>query len=292
MERAQQSKSQKSCCLVGKFSALHRGHRKLIEEARKRCSDVKLVTVKRGEQLFSGEEREELLKELRVESVELPFEHIKELSPEEFLKLLKEMGCSVLVVGKEWRFGKGRSGTAETAKKLGRKLGIEVVTVEPVKEGESKISTSEIVKLLREGSIEEANRLLGFNYFTVGTVERGKGLGRRLGFPTLNVKVKELPLPYGVYAVNLVIEGRKLPAVANYGVRPTVERDSKPVLEVHVPKAHLPQLYGKRVRVEFLKFLRPEKRFSTVEELKNQIKLDLKKFQTVLEERVGREQEV
>jgi len=293
LERARQSKSPSRCCTVGKFASFHEGHRALIERAKRECEEVLVVVIKRGEQLFTEEERKEIAQKLGVSLIELPFERVKELSPEEFFRFLKELGCQKVVVGKEWRFGKGRSGTVETARKLGKALGIEVVAVEPIKRNGQKVSTSKIVELLKAGRVEEANSLLGFNYFAYGKVARGKKLGRRLGFPTLNLKLKKrLPLPFGVYAVKVKLNGKELYGLANFGLRPTVEERKEPVLEVHVPEVKLPELYGKRVKVEFLSFIRGEKRFNSLEDLTNQIKLDLKKLQKFLEERVGREEKL
>ncbi len=275
---------------MGKFNAFHVGHRFLIEEAKRRCPKVKVISIRgKGRELFSKREREEILKELGVEFVEIPFGEVKELSPRDFFLLLKEMGCSVLVVGKDWRFGKGRCAGVKEAMELGREFGIEVIPVEPLTLNGEKVGTSKIFELLKEGKVEDANRLLGFPYFVIGKVVEGKKLGRRLGFPTLNLEVgRELPLKRGVYLVEIAFNGNKFFGLANYGVRPTVSEERKPTLEVHVPGREFPPLYGRKVKVSFLSFLRPELKFKGVEELKEQIKLDLRKFKKLLEERVGR----
>lgn len=280
---------QRVCCTVGKFNAFHRGHRKLIEEAKKRCDKVLVVSIRgKGIELFSERERQEIAKELGVELLNLPFERVRELSPEEFMEFLKSLGCNTLIVGKEWRFGKGRSAGVKEAQEIGRSLGIEVVPVEPVKEGGEKVGTSKIFELLKEGRVKEANELLGFPFFVVGRVVEGRKVGREIGFPTVNVELeRELPLKRGVYAVRLKFDGKEYYGLANYGVRPTFG-GSELTLEVFIPDETLPPLYGREVRVEFLDFIRPEKAFKTVEELKEQIKLDITKFKTLLEERVGR----
>lgn len=266
----------KSCCTVGKFEAFHRGHRKLIERAKELCDRVKVISIRgKGEKLFTDEERREIAEDLEVELLDVPFSDVRNLSPREFFKRLKEWGCGVLVVGEDWRFGKERTGDIKTAEALGKEFGIEVITVPPETENGEKIGASRIRELLSEGNIEKANRLLGFPYFAAGVVVKGSSKGRKIGFPTVNVKpFKELPLPFGVYAVNLTFDGKTYRGVANYGRAPTL-KNSEPVVEVFVPEVELPSLYGRNVRVEFLKFLRPEKRFSSVEELINQIKLDV-----------------
>ena len=266
----------KSCCTVGKFEAFHRGHRKLIEKAKELCGTVKVISIRgKGEELFTDEERREIAEKLGVELLNVPFSDVKNLSAREFFERLKEWGCSVLVVGEDWRFGRGREGDVETARALGEEFGIEVVTVPPETENGEKIGTSRVRELLSQGKVAEANRLLGFPYFATGVVVSGSSKGREIGFPTVNVKpFKELPLPFGVYAVNLTVDGKTYRGVANYGRAPTL-KNSEPLIEVFVPEVELPSLYGRQVKVEFLKFLRPERRFKSVEELVNQIKLDL-----------------
>jgi len=241
-----------------------------------------------GKELFSPREREEILRRFKVKAVELPFHKIKELSPEEFFYLLKEMGCQTVVVGEDWRFGKGRKGGVKEALEIGRRLGIEVVAVDTLKVKGVKVGTSLIKSLLKEGKVEKANRFLGFPYFAIGKVVRGRGLGRKLGFPTLNIKTdKEIPLREGVYLVKVKIDGKEFLGLSNYGRRPTFNGKEK-LLEVFIPEKELPELYGREVKVEFLKFIRPEKTFKTVEELKKQIKLDLQSFKSLTEEEVGR----
>jgi riboflavin kinase/FMN adenylyltransferase len=278
----------KLCCTVGKFNSFHRGHQRLIDEARKRCKEILVISIRgKGEELFSEREREELARRFSVKLLNLSFDSIKELSPREFFSFLKELGCELLVVGKDWRFGKGRRAGVREAEEIGRELSIEVVPVEFERVKGEKVSTSRIVKLLKEGKVKEANELLGFPYFVIGRVERGREVGRKLGFPTVNLSFdRELPLRRGVYLVRLSFNGESYEGLANYGVRPTFSLSS-PVLEVFVPGKELPPLYGREVKVEFLDFLRDERKFSGVEELKKQIKLDLRKFKTLLEEGVG-----
>ncbi len=281
-------KSRRNCCTVGKFEAFHRGHRKLIDTAKTLCDSVKVISIRgKGRRLFTDEERREIADQLGIELVNVPFNEIKELSPRQFFNRLKEYGCNVLVVGEDWRFGKNRSGNVETARKLGKELGIEVVTVPVEKENGKKIGASRILKLLSEGNLEEANELLGFPYFVIGNVVRGSSRGKKLGFPTVNVKpLKDLPIPFGVYAVNLQVGNKAYRGIANYGTAPTLKM-CEPIVEVFIPEARIPNLYGKNVKVEFLKFFRPEKKFDTVEELVSQIKLDLENLKDFWRLEVG-----
>ncbi|TCK03466.1 riboflavin biosynthesis protein RibF [Phorcysia thermohydrogeniphila] len=294
MEQAQLQESQKRCCIVGKFETFHRGHRKLIERAKELCDKVLIVSIKKEKfTVFSEEERKEIAKGLSVELLNLPFSAVRELSPQEFFQFLKRNGCQVLIVGEDWRFGKDRKGNVRTAKELGEKFGIEVITVQTEKANGEKIATSRIKELLKEGKVEEANKLLGFSYFCLGTVTPGDRLGRDLGYPTLNVHPqKEILLPNGVYEVALTLDGETLRGIANLGVRPTVSNGVERRLEVHVPDRELPELYGKKVKVEFIRFIRPEKRFNSIEELKKQIKFDVENLKRYWRDNVGRAAEV
>jgi riboflavin kinase/FMN adenylyltransferase len=279
------------CCIVGKFESFHKGHQLLIEEARKRCKKVVVVSIRKWEkELFSEKERELLAKQFGVDLVHLDFKEIKDLSPEEFFVKLKDFGCKKLFAGEDWHFGKGRIGNPETAKILGKRIGIEVVIVPIRKEENRKIGTSIIKELLSSGKVEKANKLLGFNYFVIGKVKEGKKLGREIGFPTINVEYeKKIFLPYGVFEVVLKVDGKTYKGIANFGKKPTVEEGKNlETLEVHIPDENLPPLYGKEVKVEFLKFLRPEKKFSSIEELKKQIKLDVENLKKYWRDKVGR----
>ncbi len=282
MEQAPVEKSQKKCCIVGKFEAFHKGHQKLIDTAKKVCNEVEIISISglRKIKIFSDEEKLLLAKRFNVSLKSIPFLEIKNLSPEEFFKKLKNLGCQSVVVGTDWRFGKDRTGNVRTATELGNKHNIQVICVEPVKENGKKIGTEEILTLLKEARVKEANELLGFNYFCLGKVIRGNQLGKRLGFPTLNVLCnKQLILPYGVYEVKIQINGKTLKGIANYGIKPTIGGE-KPIVEVHIPGEELPELYGKPLIVEFIRFIRKEKKFSSLEELKNQIKFDVEKLKS------------
>jgi riboflavin kinase/FMN adenylyltransferase len=179
-------------------------------------------------------------------------------------------------VGENWRFGRGRRGDIALLVAEAKKHGLTVFSAPRVSLDGEPISSTRIRGLLESGEIVAANAALGFSYFAEGLVVPGKRLGRTIGFPTLNLAWNPQLRPrFGVYAVT--ISGTKsaapLPGVANYGLRPTVERSSEPRLEVHVLGA-CPFGEGDPVKVEWLKFLRPEAKFAGVEELRAQIGRD------------------
>jgi riboflavin kinase/FMN adenylyltransferase len=182
---------------------------------------------------------------------------------------------AAVYVGENWRFGRERAGDVNVLVEEGRRVGVEVFSAARINHNGAPISSSRIRDLLAAGSLAEANALLGYSYFAEGVVERGRQLGRTIGFPTLNVAWEpELRPAYGVYAVEvLTSQKRPLKGVANYGVRPTVEQTTKPLLEVHMLETSS-LTYGDKLTVNWLHFLRPESKFGSMEELRLQIVKD------------------
>jgi riboflavin kinase / FMN adenylyltransferase len=201
------------------------------------------------------------------------------IEAEAFLPRLKAAlpGLVTVYVGENWRFGRGRRGDIAMLVSEARKHGINVVSAQRINQNGEPISSTRIRTYLAEGRMEEANALLGYTYFAEGVVAPGKQLGRRLGFPTLNIEWQpDLRPRFGVYAV--LVSGAKstkpFPAVANYGLRPTVENVTAPRLEVHV-LGDCPFDAGDALTVEWLNFIRPESKFANVEELRAQIAADI-----------------
>jgi riboflavin kinase/FMN adenylyltransferase len=182
---------------------------------------------------------------------------------------------AALFVGENWRFGRGRVGDVALLNEIARPLGVAVFSAQRLNHNGAPISSSRIRELLAAGAIAEVNALLGYTYFTDGVVERGRQLGRTIGFPTLNLAWEPGLKPrYGVYAVH-VVTGQKQPVkgVANYGLRPTVEQATRPLLEVHLLETSS-LTYGDKLTVQWLQFLRSEAKFGSLEELRRQIEND------------------
>ncbi|MBP9913149.1 MAG: riboflavin biosynthesis protein RibF [Opitutaceae bacterium] len=197
---------------------------------------------------------------------------------EGFLPYLKQHlpQLAGIYVGDNWRFGRGRTGDATLLASEGVKLGLVIVSVPRITWQDGPISSTKIRELLAAGDITTANELLGHTYTAEGVVQPGKQLGRTLGFPTLNLEwTPELQPRHGVYVVQVRSKqsAAPLPGVANYGLRPTVEHATAARLEVHV-LGECPYGAGDELGVEFLRFLRPEMKFSGVEELRAQIGRD------------------
>jgi riboflavin kinase/FMN adenylyltransferase len=191
-----------------------------------------------------------------------------------FLPLLKKAlpGLVEIYVGEDWRFGAKRRGDMPMLVSEAKALGVSVFSAPPVSLDGEPVSSTRIRTLLEAGDVEGANALLGEPYRAQGIVAAGKGMGRTIGFPTLNLAWSpELRPRFGVYAVKV---SGGFPGVANYGVRPTVETTAEPLLEVHVlgPCGLGP---GDEVTVEWLKFLRPEVKFPGPDELRAQIAKDV-----------------
>jgi riboflavin kinase/FMN adenylyltransferase len=196
----------------------------------------------------------------------------------EFLPWLKQRlpWLAAVYVGENFRFGQGRSGDVGLLVASGRAHGVRVFSAPRVNVDGEPISSTRVRAQLEAGDIESANALLGYTYFVEGTVMPGKRLGRTIGIPTLNVPwAPELRPRFGVYAVR--VSGAKsaapLPAVANYGLRPTVENSTEPRIEAHL-LGDCPFGEHDTVRIAWLHFLRPERKFVDVGELRHQVEQD------------------
>jgi riboflavin kinase/FMN adenylyltransferase len=187
--------------------------------------------------------------------------------------LSRELKVSQVVIGKNFRFGKGRQGCPELLREEGHRLGFQVTVIPPVRIGDEEISSSRIRQLLLEGDVRKAATLLNRDYEVVGEAISGDGRGRLMGFPTANLKVfNELIPRAGVYAVWGVFEGKRYPAMMNLGQRPTFP-GSGPALEVHLID-FAGDLYGRSLSIHFVERIREERTFSGIEDLKRQLALD------------------
>jgi riboflavin kinase/FMN adenylyltransferase len=274
---------------LGNFDGLHYGHRAVLSQAKERaaalgaplgvmCFEPHPRRVFNPDlpplRLFSIAEKLRLLREAGVEQVfMLRFtKAFSQHSAENFIQkiLVKGLAIKHLVTGTDFRFGHKRSGSAEDLKQA--PFGYDAVTPYLI-EGEA-CSSTRIRQSLRDGRPEKAAELLGRPYQMFGKVLRGEQRGREWNFPTANIAPPKLFCPaFGVYAVELVrADGSLLPGVANYGMRPTFPLE-RPLLEAHCFDSS-PELYGERVSVSFHHYLRPERKFGDVSELRQQIAED------------------
>ncbi len=283
---------------IGVFDGVHRGHQKVIQccvqEARRLMGisavltfhphPAKVVRPETAPRLLSTEEQDrELFDRLEVElCVTMDFgSAVQSMRAVEFLQLLLK-SCPTLravVVGHDWHFGRERDGNFTVLKKFCDDHGLTAIQVEPVIDGETKeiISSTRIRKLIAEGRLGDAERLLGRPYAIQAKVIRGEGRGRQIGFPTANLETQNEAIPpVGVYAVRVTVGPKSWRGAMNIGFRPTVDTRPalKPILEVHVLDFS-GDFAGRTVEVEFRARLREEKKFSGLDELKDQIAKDV-----------------
>ncbi|TAG26346.1 MAG: riboflavin biosynthesis protein RibF, partial [Verrucomicrobia bacterium] len=286
---------------IGMFDGVHLGHKAVIDSAvrsARRSRGVAAVLTfdphpsrffRPGQAvrlIMDRERRVAALLALGVGAVIVqPFDAaFSAIEAEAFLPHLRLALPSLhtVYVGENWRFGRGRGGDVPLLVNEAKKLGLHVVSAPRINGDGEPISSTRIRALLAEGRIDAANVLLGNAYTSEGVVSAGKRLGRTIGFPTLNLPWSPDLLPrLGVYVVTVEsaakrsdgAAGRAGRAVANFGVRPSVEQSNVPQLEVHLLDA-CPFDYGDSVRVEWLAFLRPEKKFADLEALRAQIAQD------------------
>jgi riboflavin kinase/FMN adenylyltransferase len=280
---------------IGMFDGVHLGHRAVVEAAVQSArasggiSGV-LTFWPHPSALFRPESPTKLMQGASIKSrmmlalgVDVVITQsfttqLAAVEAEEFLPWLKQKlpHLVAVYVGENFRFGQGRRGDAALLVEMGRKHGIRVFSAPRVNLNGEPVSSTRVRAQLAAGDIEAANALLGYHYFAEGVVVPGKRLGRTIGFPTLNIVWSpELKPRFGVYAVRVGSEKlpAAVPAVANYGLRPTVEQATEPRLEAHVI-GPCPLGEGDHVTIEWLKFLRPEKKFADVAELRAQIEQD------------------
>ncbi len=283
-----------TCAAIGIFDGVHRGHqfliRKMLSAARRLKAQPIVITFfphpahvirpdVKLEYLTSLEERFQLLNKLGVAAcIVLRFDRkFARIPPEKFIKdiLVKKLGVKAVYVGHDFRFGKDRRGDIALFEQLARESGYEIHAVAGFKAGGEVISSSRIRKLIIDGQIKSAAKLLGRPVSVSGKIVKGSKRGKNLGYPTANVDYGSIIIPpQGVYIVSVLVGAKKYPAIANIGMRPTFkERSPKLLLEVHILDFSR-NIYGKEMRVEFLQKVRNEMKFEGLKDLVQQIKKD------------------
>lgn len=280
---------------VGKFDGLHPGHMDLIETAIEYhklglCAVVlKIDTFGNAahSSLLTTEEEMRILEEAGVDYfVRIPFdERFRSMTAEEFIReiLVIRMHAQCVICGDDFRFGKGRTGNTDVLKQVGAEYGMRTIVRERVLFGNERISSTLIREKLEVGDVDAAAKLMGRPYSITGEIVHGRALGRNLGFPTINVypeRSRILPR-YGVYFTMVFIDGMCYGGMANIGVKPSVSDEEMPILEVHLLDVD-EDLYGKTAIVDFVSFIRGEKKFASLEELKAQVLSDIEASRSLL----------
>lgn len=278
---------------IGNFDGLHLGHQAvlndLLKTAKKKQARSAVLTFSNHPStilrpahptplLCTSEHKLQLLEDIGIDLVvTLPFtKEFSQQSPTTFLQSVRKyLPFDALILGSDAHIGKNREGDSSTVTALADTLGFEVEYFPDYTKDGQRISSSLIRDYIQKGLLKDAEELLGRPYSICGPVLKGTGRGAPLGFPTANLAVDNLCLPpLGVYVVSLTTERKIFPGVANLGFAPTVRDETAPILEVHLFDQHL-DLYGKAVDVRFFDFIRQEKRFTSIEELREQIALDV-----------------
>lgn len=279
---------------IGSFDGVHRGHQEMlgsvIQQARDAGVPALAMTFEpQPHEYFSGERAPARLMRLRDKVLALfevgvdvvvclPFnERLRHLTAAQFVQqvLVDGLAVSKLVVGDDFRFGCDRAGDFEFLTQAGNEAGFTVSNTPTFSCSGERVSSTRIREALERGELDAAAKLLGRPYQMTGRVVQGKQLGRTLGVPTANVHLHRYRSPLsGVFAVQCEVAGEAYDGVANVGVRPTVESEAKPILEVHLFEFDR-DIYGQNVRVSFCKKIREEQKFESLDQLQAQIHADI-----------------
>ncbi len=277
---------------LGKFDGIHRGHELLMEKlAQKKKEGLKAaiftfdippkksVEHVEAKVLTTNEEKMHIFEKTGIDYlIECPFtKEIMCMEPEAFIRMLSEqLNVKCIVAGEDFHFGHNRRGDYQMLKKYASLYGYEAVILKKMQEDARDISSTFVREKIMEGDIEKANHLLGYRYFVSGKVKHGRQIGRTIGIPTVNLippEEKLLP-PFGVYMTELLIDGKKYYGVTNVGCKPTIEGNNPVGVETHVLDFK-EDVYNQVVTVEFLKKIRPEQKFDSIDKLKEQMQKDI-----------------
>ena len=275
--------TKKTAVTMGKFDGLHRGHQKLVDKIRSyatdECDSVLCAFDMHRDAIMTNRERREHLEGKIDWLIDCPFtETLRNMEAEDFIRdiLCAGLNAAHIVVGRDFVFGHNKRGSVEMLERYAPRYGYTVDVVEKERYGDMIISSTYIRDALAQGDVRLAEQLLGYPYALTGPVRHGKQLGRTLGFPTMNVEPeaqKILPR-YGVYACRVKIDGEWYNGVGNAGVKPTVTDERRRLFEVYA-YGYEGDAYGKEVTVRFCGFERPEVKFGSVEELREQVMKDM-----------------
>ena len=279
---------------IGTFDGVHIGHRKILDRLIKNAATLNLkstvltffphprmVLQKDADikLLNTIDEKCKILENLGLDQLIIhPFtREFSRLTATEFVRdiLVNDLKTKKIIIGYDHRFGRNRNANITDLKAFGSTLDFEVEEIPAQEIDEVSVSSTKIRKALEEGDVQTANSYLGYNYMLTGTIKKGKGLGRQLGFPTANLHIAEdykLVPKKGVYVVQSQISGKQVFGMMNIGYNPTVAGKEK---STEINFFDFSQdLYGQKIQIEILKRIRDEHKFNSVEELKKQLEKD------------------
>ncbi len=277
---------------IGNFDGVHKGHQVLIEKtatyAKARGIKSAVFTFlnhpinyfvpEKVKNIFDEKEKERLIEGFGIDYlIDIPFDKaMTQISAEQFIvKILKDkIHAKKIVVGHDFTFARNKEGTVDVLREIGHEYGIEVEIVQPIKINGIRVSSTFIRELISEGRVDEIPQYLGTPYVIEGEIIHGKANGRKMGYPTANISLKDQIInpKNGIYASRVIIDGKKYFGATNVGMNPTVNGK---YLSIETNILDFDEdIYGKRVRIEFLEKIRDEKKFESLDELRKQLDLD------------------
>ena len=293
---------EKLCLTIGNFDGIHEGHREIIKNLiqQTKTSNLKSAILsftphpkiyfnkQKNFMINSQSKKKEILKDLGLDYlIDLNFnDKFTQLSHNEFEDkiLLEKLNSKRILIGKDFQYGNQRKGNIDTLKIFCEKNKIELEEIGLIlnDHNSNKISSSAIRENLKSGKFELANKDLERNFSVAGKVIKGDQRGRTIGIPTANLEypLNTITIPYGVYAVETIIEGNTYFGIVNFGIRPTFNKD-KPIVEAYLFDFDN-DIYDKNIEILFHKQIRQEKKFNDIKELLNQINIDIAEAKKIL----------
>lgn len=278
---------------LGKFDGLHRGHELLMNTVLEYSRNYDVASVaftfdvsprSKVEEIIANvlttnEEKQYIFEKQGIDYlIECPFTtEVMSMESKEFIAWIsKALNMKYVVVGDDFRFGHHRAGDYHTLQQYEDEFGYKTVVLDKLKDSNRDISSTYVREKIADGNIKKANQLLGYNYFIRSEIVHGKKLGRTIGIPTINMILpadKLLP-PNGVYVTQVLVDGKTYMGVTNVGCKPTVSEDNIVGVETYIDNFDQ-DIYGEKIVVSFIDFIRPEMKFATVDELKAQMLSDI-----------------
>lgn len=279
---------------IGNFDGIHLGHKEIISEVKRIAKNENLQSAlltfePHPDSFFNQNLKNDFrlqnlgqkLKTLQNEEINYAIilnfnQSLANLSAQDFIEkyLVNSMNVKHLIIGYDFSFGKNRQGNVALLEENAKKFGYKITKIAAKKSNEEIVSSSKIRNFIKSGNIRKANELLGQNFSVNGDVTFGKKIARQIGFMTANIRAKSgiIQPKFGVYKalVRIKNSSQKLPAILNFGIKPTLFDEKEPIFEVHIFNFN-DEIYGQKIEIELTDFIREEKKFASIEELKQQI---------------------